>query len=59
MNEPVFKRILLKLSGEALAANKGFGVDVTRVHDIAGEIADDRIAEAARLLARLHPDLKD
>jgi uridylate kinase len=40
MSEPVFKRILLKLSGEALAANKGFGVDVTRVHDIAGEIAD-------------------
>ena len=40
MNVPVFKRILLKLSGEALAANKGFGVDVTRVHDIAGEIAD-------------------
>jgi uridylate kinase len=40
MSEPVFKRILLKLSGEALAANKGFGVDVTRVHDIAGEISD-------------------
>ena len=40
MSEPVFKRILLKLSGEALAANKGFGVDVIRVHDIAGEIAD-------------------
>src|SRR5215475_6619311 len=40
MSEPVFKRILLKLSGEALAANKGFGVDVTRVHSIAGEIAD-------------------
>jgi uridylate kinase len=40
MSEPVFKRILLKLSGEALAANKGFGVDVTRVHEIAGEIAD-------------------
>src|SRR5499425_358935 len=40
MSEPVFKRILLKLSGEALAANKGFGVDVTRVHDIAGEIAE-------------------
>ena len=40
MSEPVFKRILLKLSGEALAASKGFGVDVTRVHDIAGEIAE-------------------
>src|SRR2546423_12883454 len=40
MSEPVFKRILLNLSGEALAANKGFGVDVTRVHEIAGELAD-------------------
>ena len=40
MSVPVFRRILLKLSGEALAANKGFGVDVTRVHGIAGEIAD-------------------
>ena len=40
MSEPVFKRILLKLSGEALAAGKGFGVDVTRVHDIAREIGD-------------------
>jgi uridylate kinase len=36
----VFKRVLLKLSGEALAAGQGFGVDVTRVHEIAGEIAD-------------------
>src|SRR5947208_5959457 len=40
MSEPVSKRIVLKLSGEALAANKGFGVDVTRVHQIAGEIGD-------------------
>jgi uridylate kinase len=29
--EPVFKRILLKLSGEALAANQGFGVDPSRI----------------------------
>ena len=34
-----FKRILLKLSGEALAAGTGFGVDVTRVHEIAAELA--------------------
>src|SRR5881227_3258227 len=40
MPEPIFKRVLLKLSGEGLAANKGFGVDVTRVHEIAGEIGD-------------------
>jgi uridylate kinase len=38
--KPVFKRILLKLSGEALAAGQGFGVDNTRVHEIAEEIKD-------------------
>jgi len=37
---PVFKRILLKLSGEALAANQGFGVATERIHGIAAEIAD-------------------
>jgi uridylate kinase len=36
----MYKRVLLKLSGEALAAGRGFGVDVTRVHEIAAEIAD-------------------
>jgi uridylate kinase len=38
--EAVFKRILLKLSGEALAAGQGFGVDPIRVHEIAGELQD-------------------
>src|SRR5215475_6833463 len=37
---PIFKRILLKLSGEALAAQQGFGVDNSRIHEIAAEIAD-------------------
>ena len=37
-----FKRVLLKLSGEALAAGQGFGVDVTRIHQIAGELQDVR-----------------
>jgi uridylate kinase len=36
----MYKRVLLKLSGEALAADRGFGVDVTRVHEIAAELAD-------------------
>jgi uridylate kinase len=40
MTNPVFKRVLLKLSGEALAANQGFGVDPSRIHEIAGEIKD-------------------
>ncbi len=40
MADPVFKRILLKLSGEALAANQGFGVDPSRIHEVAAELAD-------------------
>src|SRR5450432_953399 len=40
MTTPVFKRILLKLSGEALAATQGFGVDPFRIHEIAAELAD-------------------
>jgi uridylate kinase len=38
--QTVFKRVLLKLSGEALAAGQGFGVDPTRVHEIAAEIRE-------------------
>jgi uridylate kinase len=37
---PVFKRILLKLSGEALAAGQGFGVDSQRVQEIAAELQE-------------------
>jgi uridylate kinase len=40
MAEAIYKRILLKLSGEALAAGQGFGVDNNRVHEIAAEVAD-------------------
>src|SRR5438270_11294610 len=40
MSTPIFKRILLKLSGEALAASQGFGVDSSRIHEIAAELAD-------------------
>ena len=36
----MFKRILLKISGEALAADKGFGIDTEKIHGIAGEIGD-------------------
>src|SRR6202140_474966 len=37
---PAFKRVLLKLSGQALAANQGFGVDTKRIHEVAAELAD-------------------
>src|SRR5690348_10485538 len=40
MSTPIFKRILLKLSGEALAANQGFGVESARIHEVAAELAD-------------------
>lgn len=40
MPAPIYKRILLKLSGEALAADKGFGVDNDRVFEIAEELAE-------------------
>jgi uridylate kinase len=40
MPTPIFKRILLKISGEALAATQGFGVDTKRIHEVAAELAD-------------------
>jgi len=35
----MYKRVLLKLSGEALAAGKGFGIDAIFIHKVAAEIA--------------------
>jgi uridylate kinase len=40
MTTPVFKRILLKLSGEALAADRGFGIDADHIQGIAAELAE-------------------
>lgn len=40
MPTPKYKRILLKLSGEALAAEGGYGIDPSSVRDIALEIKD-------------------
>ena len=37
-SKPVFKRILLKLSGEALEGNQGFGLDYTTLQSIALQI---------------------
>jgi uridylate kinase len=36
----MYKRVLLKLSGEALAAGRGFGVDAVFVNAVAAEIAE-------------------
>jgi len=38
--EPVYKRVLIKLSGEILAGGQGFGVDSLRTREIAEELDD-------------------
>ncbi len=34
MNEPIYKRVLLKISGEALSGGTGFGINNDVLHDI-------------------------
>ena len=36
--KPIFKRIVLKLSGEALAGNKGTGIDIETINNISKQI---------------------
>lgn len=38
--KPIYKRVVLKLSGEALAGNKGLGIDTDTIMKIAKEIKD-------------------
>ena len=40
MQEPKYKRVLLKISGEALAGAKGYGVDHETVHTVAKQIKE-------------------
>ena len=42
MSDPVFRRILLKLSGEALIGSQGFGIDPVMAARIAGEVDEVR-----------------
>lgn len=42
MDKPVYKRVLLKVSGEALMGDQGFGIDVNIADRIASDIADVR-----------------
>jgi uridylate kinase len=37
---PAYKRVLLKLSGEALMGNQGYGISPEMINVIAGEVAD-------------------
>ena len=38
MSSPAFRRILLKLSGEVLAGEQGFGIDPKKATELANEI---------------------
>ena len=40
MSESIYKRVLLKLSGEALASPSGYGIDVSEAEAIARQIKD-------------------
>jgi uridylate kinase len=40
MDEPYYKRVLLKLSGEALAGEQGYGIDPQTITKIANEIKE-------------------
>lgn len=42
--EPKYQRILIKLSGEALAGEKGVGIDIPTVQAIAKEIAEVHVS---------------
>ena len=40
MEKPVYKRVVLKISGEALAGDKGFGIDSDILNSIAEQISE-------------------
>ncbi|MBS4008266.1 MAG: UMP kinase [Clostridium sp.] len=42
MEKAIYKRIILKISGEALAGDKGFGIDSDVLRDIAAQVEDVR-----------------
>ena len=55
MSEPVFNRVLLKLSGEVLANEYGFGIDPEKVSYLAKQISEEEkemITKAAENLSK-------
>lgn len=40
MKEPKYKRIVLKLSGEAIAGSAGFGIDPSTINDMVSEVKE-------------------
>jgi len=41
VSTPQYKRVVLKLSGEALAGEKGYGIDHNMLQNIAQEVKDE------------------
>jgi uridylate kinase len=39
MSDPVYRRVIVKLSGEALSAANGFGIDQATVERLAADLA--------------------
>ena len=39
MSDPIYRRVIVKLSGEALNGDKPFGIDQTTVERIAADLA--------------------
>ena len=42
MEKPVYKRVLLKLGGESLSGEKGFGIDIKKINFISQQLAEIR-----------------
>ncbi|MBM3120655.1 MAG: UMP kinase [Chloroflexi bacterium] len=42
MNQPIYKRVLLKLGGETLAGPQGFGIDPQRADEVAAKVLEVR-----------------
>jgi len=42
MNEPIYKRVLLKRGGETLAGPQGFGIDPQRAEEVAAKVLEVR-----------------
>ena len=40
MSAPVYKRVLLKLSGEALVGTKEYGIDDSFISDLASQLVE-------------------
>ena len=61
---PIYKRVLLKLSGESLAGGQGHGIDPQRVDDYARQIKTGSLSRTDRMakynqLIRIEEELGD